>query len=291
MGVQELAIYGLAMGSGGCAALVAYPAVSRLWSGAAGRVEEYQRVKVTQATKALDDIFVEVKPWWLHMAYGLGPLGAGLIAFLLSNNLLLTVVCMGAGVLVPDFLVRASRAQRRAKFGAQLLDAVSILSSSIRAGLSLTQAFEELEREMPPPISQEIGLMLKAHRLGRPLEEALQKVGERMPSQDLNLLITSVLVARETGGDITVIFNRLMDTIRNRQKLHQKVTTLTLQGRLQAYIMSALPVLFLMFTRASSPQSLDVLLQEPMGQMALMLAGVLWVVGMVLLMKLSQVRL
>jgi len=166
-----------------------------------------------------------------------------------------------------------------------------MLSSSLRAGLSLTQAFEQLEAEMPPPLSQEFGLMMKAHRLGRTLEEALQGLNARIPCEEMNLITVAVLVARETGGDISNILDQLIDTIRERSKLSEKVKTLTTQGRLQAYIMSILPLAFFMFVRTFNRDHFSVMLEEPLGQMLLLLAVVLWAVGMILLFRLSKVEI
>lgn len=285
----ELVIYGLALGSAGTAALALSPLVTRLYDRTAGKVERYQQAKVEKATKALDEIFVDVKPRWLKMAYGLGPAAASVAAFLVTESVPLACVGAVAGLILPDVWVRQTRARRKRRFQAQIVDALFILSSSLRAGLSLTQAFEVLEAEMPPPASQEFGLVIKAHRLGRGFEEALQSLNERMPCGELNLITTAILVARETGGDITAIIGQLITTIREKKKLNDKVMTLTMQGRLQAYIMSFLPILFAVFVRTFNPHYFDVLLGDPTGSLLLMAAGGLWAVGMVLLLKLSKV--
>jgi tight adherence protein B len=290
MGAYELLIYGSVAGSAGCAALVAYPLLARLVTHSASRIEQYQQERVEEATKRLDDIFLDVKPTWMKVAYGIGPLASGLLAYVVFQDWIITGVGAVAGILLPDFWVRYTRASRRRKFQAQLVDALFILSSSLRAGLSLTQAFEQLESEMPPPASQEFGLMMKAHRLGRTLEEALQGLNERMPCDELHLITTALLVGRETGGDVTAIINQLITTIRERKKLSEKVKTLTLQGRLQAYIMSALPVIFAFFVRTFNPRYFDALLNETTGQIVIVVAVLLWLVGMALLMKVSKVN-
>lgn len=287
---SEWLLYGSVMSATGAAAAVCYPALADVWARGFGKVRGYQQGKVEQATKALDDIFLEVKPRWLKVAYGLGPLLAGAIAFVVSNNVALAGAGAVLGVVLPDLWVRQTRAIRRRRFEAQLLDALFILSSSLKAGLSLRQAFETLESEMPPPASQEFGLMIKAHRLGQSLEDALERLNVRMPSEDLNLVTTAILMARESGGDVTGIIGQLVTTIRERRKLADKVKTLTLQGRLQAYIMSALPVGFAFFVRTFNPRYFDVLLHDATGVMLIGLAVILWVLGMVLLLKFSRVE-
>ena len=287
--MQEVLFLSLAMGSAGGLGLMAFPVATRCWTGLAGRIEQFRQAKVDTTRKVLDDLFLEIEPRWLKVAYGVVPLGIGLAVFLLTTQIILALIGMVFGLLAPDLWVRASRAMRRRRFGAQLVDALFMLSSSLRAGLSLPQAFEQLESEMIPPASQEFGLMMKGHRLGLTLEEALHRLNERMPSDELRLVTTAVLVARETGGDVTTIIHQLITTIRERKKLEEKVKTLTMQGKLQAYIMSALPILFLVAMQAMNTQYFDLLLHEPSGQMILLGAFVLWLVGMLLLMRLSKV--
>jgi len=287
--MNDFYLYSMVMGSVGLVALAGFPALEALGERLTGAMQGYQQGKVAKATKALDDIFVEVKPTWLKVSYGLGPLIMGFGVFVLTQRMLFALLGAVLGVVLPDLWVRQTQAIRKRRFQAQLVDALFILSSSLKAGLSLTQAFEVLEQEMPPPASQEFGLVIKAHRLGRSFEEALQGLNERMACEELNLITTAILIARETGGDVTAILGQLIMTIRERKKLNDKVMTLTLQGRLQAYIMSVLPVLFAAFVRAFNPRYFDAFLGDPTGMALLAVAGALWAIGMVSLLKLSKV--
>ena len=290
MAVQEVVIYGVVMGTAGAAAVSVYPLMSHFSNRVADRFKQYQKVKVDKATKELDEIFVDVKPTWLKVAYGVGPVGASVLTYLVTQNRVFALIGAVVGLLLPDLWVRHAGAVRRQKFQGQLVDALFILSSSLRAGLSMTQAFEQLATEMSPPASQEYGLVVKAHRLGRSLEHALEGLNERMRSDELRLVTTAVLLARETGGDITTIISQLITTIRERKKLKDKVSTLTLQGRFQAYIMSALPVLFAFFVNSFNPGYFQLMLEEPVGQLALVAAVVLWIVGIILLAIMSRVE-
>ncbi len=286
---DETLLYGCTMAASAGAAVVVFPWVSRLWLETIGRLEHYHQGKIVKTTRALDDIFMDVKPRWLNVGYLVVPLVFASLALVVTKNPWLAGTGSLVGLLLPDIWIKSRRAIRRRKFEAQLVDALFILSSSLRAGLSLPQAFEQLEAEMTPPASQEFGLMIKAHRLGRTLEGSLQGLNDRMPCQDLNLITTAVLVARETGGDITNVITQLINTIRERKKLHDKVKTLTLQGRMQAYIMSLLPLAFAFFVRTFNPHYLDIMFNDPTGQALLILAVGLWVMGMILLGLWSKV--
>ena len=291
MANQDILIYGLTLGSAGCAALSVYPALSSVVTGAKDRMDQYQEVKAAKAAKTLDDLFMVVNPRALQIAYGVLPLGLGLAGFLLTNQLFIALGGVAVGALLPDLWVRITKSMRRNRFRRQLIDALLILSSSLRAGLSLMQAFEQLESEMPPPASQEFGLMLKAQRLGRPFPEALKALNYRVPCEELELFTTAVLVARETGGDLTKVIGHLVSTIRERHKLQDKVQTLTLQGRVQAYVISGLPLAFATFVRQFNPDFFKIFLTDPVGQTLIVAAVGLWLVGMFLLFKLSKVKM
>ena len=286
----EVIAYSSTAISAGSAGLAIYPWLSKLWLRFVGRATQYQQVRFQEASRVLDDIFLDVKPLWLRIAYGVGPVGCGLLVYIFTNNPILTVIGAIVGIVVPDVWVRQTRAYRRKKFSGQLVDSLLILSSSLKAGLSLTQAFETVEAEMPAPMSQEVGFMMKAYRLGLSFEEALQGLNRRMPSDELKLITLAILVGRETGGDVTRNIDQLVSTIRQRKKLNDQVKTLTLQGKLQAYIMSALPLVFAAAVRTIQPDYFEVLMRDPDGQMALAIAVLLWIVGMILLFKLSKVK-
>lgn len=291
MSTAELAVYGFTMGAVGTVAVMSYPFLARASNQTATAVERYHQVRVGRAARELDDLYLEVRPLWLKIAYGVGPIVTGLLLFFLSQNV--WIACGGAvaGIIIPDVYVRQARATRLRRFRGQLVDALMILSSSLRAGLSLTQAFEQLESEMTPPASQEFGLVMRAYRLGQPFEEALERLRKRNFCDEVNIITTALLVARETGGDATKIITQLVGTIREKKKLYDKVNTLTLQGKLQAYIMSGLPIAFVFFAKTFDATYFDVLVESDTGHTIIMAAVGLWLVGMVLLMKLSKIEI
>ena len=290
-GADDLVLYGLVMGSAGVAGSVAFPAVQQLWARWTELSDQYRDAKAVKATKALDEIFVDVQTHRLKMAYGLAPLLLGGTVFVLLKNLWLTLLCAAAGAILPDLWVRYVKARRTIKFHSQLVDSLFIVSSSLKAGLSLIQALEVVQEEMTPPISQEFGLVVRAHRLGRSFEEALQTLNDRIPSDEVNLITTALLVGRETGGDVTEIIGQLITTIREKKKLTDKSRTLTLQGRMQAFIMSVLPIGFATLIKIFNPHYFDPLLQTGVGRMLIMIAVILWVCGVLVLRKFCKVEI
>jgi len=289
--LQEGAIYLATMSAAISAALSGYSLIDRVVDWLAERMSRHAQAKAELTAKALDEMFMNVRPTWLKALYGVGPVAAGAGTFAVTHQPLPALLASAAGAIIPDLWVKEALKRRRKQFRAQLVDALFVLSSSLKAGLSLTQAFEQLESEMNPPASQEFGLMIKAHRLGLSLEESLNNLNKRMASEEMELITTAILVARETGGDLTTILSQLITTIRDRKKLHDKVSTMTLMGRVQGYIIGALPVAFALFVRMSNPQHFQVLFDYPEGRRMLAIAAVLWGVGLLLVRKLSKVRI
>ncbi len=194
------------------------------------------------------------------------------------------------GFFVPTVILKIRDKRRRAKFNGQILDGIMLLSSSLKGGLSLLQCFEVLSEEMQPPISQEFGLLVRENKMGVTIEESLKRLKKRMNMSDLDLVINSILVARETGGDLTKVFSRLCTTIRDNQKLKENIKTLTLQGRLQGIIMSILPFVFVWWTLQFNKHHFDIMFEHEIGRILLGVAVVLQIVGMFLIRKISIIK-
>jgi len=133
-------------------------------------------------------------------------------------------------------------ARRRAKFNAQIPEALATMSNALRAGFSISQAFDSVVEMGDKPLAEEFQILQQQLRIGMSFEDALESLSNRVGSDDLTLVTTAILISRKTGGNVTEIFDKISETIRGRQKIERKVRTLTSQGRLQGIIVSALPV-------------------------------------------------
>lgn len=255
------------------------------------RLNHIFKRKTQQAQQQLENIFIPVKQERLFSFYVVIPIVAGGVGYLFFHNLVIVFLVIIAGVFLPKFIIKNLQVRRKAKFQSQLVDTLMLMASSLKAGLSLLQAIEVLTEEMPAPISDEFGLILRENKMGVTLEESFRRLNERMDIRELSLVINAILVARETGGDLTKVFSRLANTIRDNRKLKDKIITLTLQGRLQGIIMSALPFLFVGWVVSFNRNHFDIMLQTEVGRMLLFVAVGLQVVGMILIKKFSTVRI
>ena len=253
--------------------------------------KKIQLKKVNRAEVKLNNMYISVQRERLLFFYTLTPLILGLAAFFILHNFIVTIIACLAGFALPNLVIKNLEARRRGRFQNQLVDTLMLISSSLKAGLSLLQAIEVVAEEARPPIADEFGLMLREHKVGMTLEESFDSLTRRMPLNELKLIVNAIMVAKETGGDLTKILGRLCTTIRDNRKLKDQVLTLTLQGKLQGLIMSALPFLFAGWVLSFNRQHFSIMLNSDTGRALLIAAIVLQAVGIILLRKFSKVNI
>jgi len=132
--------------------------------------------------------------------------------------------------------------KRMNSFNGQLGDTLNLWVNALRSGYSVLQAMESIATEMPVPISREFERVVQEVRLGLGLEEALMNMYHRVPSEDLDLVITAVNIQREVGGNLAEVLDTISFTIRERVRIKGEIKTLTAQGRISGWIISLLPV-------------------------------------------------
>jgi tight adherence protein B len=218
-------------------------------------------------------------------------LGAGLY-FLFPEGMQLFGVIFGVtiGLIFPGIYVQALTKKIKEKFNLQLVDALMIMSSSFRGGLSLVQALEAVVDEMPDPINKEFGIVLGENKMGVSLEEALNHLYNRMTSTSLQQMITAILLARETGGNLPLIFNRIVNNIRESRKIQQNLDTLTVQGKIQGVVMSILPVAFAFLLYSSNRKIFENMIASDLGRTLLIYATVSETIGAFLIWKISTFK-
>ena len=239
-------------------------------------------------TMLLEDIRV-VKMFYVAGPFILG--GAGAI-FTPAADFRLPVALFGAaiGFLIPKTMANYLIAKRRKQFGNQLVDALLIMSSSFRGGLSLVQAMEAIVDEMSSPIKNEFSIVLGENKIGVNMDEALNRLLKRMPSMSLQQVISAILLARETGGNLPLIFSRIVYTIREKKKLEESLAVLTIQGKLQAAVMSLLPVAFYLVVSGMNPNYFHVFFDTPLGRTLGIICIVMWCTGTFFIIKISSYK-
>lgn len=144
--------------------------------------------------------------------------------------------------MIPGILLQRNISRRQIAFAKQLTDILSLLAGGVRAGYSLLQASEVVVRELKPPASEEFGRMVREVGLGLRLPEALQNLSTRMQNADLELVVTSVEIQYQVGGNMAIMLAAVTETIRERIRLFGEVRVITTQQRYTSYLLTALPV-------------------------------------------------
>ncbi len=166
----------------------------------------------------------------------------GALAFVISSAHLVAALFATFGWFLPKIWVGRREAGRLKAFDNQLADTIALMSNSLRSGLSLVQSMEMISREAAPPISEEFQRVVREIGLGVGPQAALVHLVRRVNSEDLDLVVTAILVQFEIGGSLSRILDSIAGTIRERVKLHGEVRTMSAQGRMSGYILSGLPL-------------------------------------------------
>jgi len=264
------------------------PAGLRIILTAAGRILEKRGIiKPIEEKLVRADIPLRGEEYlFLWLLSGLLP---GLLGVLLNGRLASGVILSFIGLILPPLLVKRAEEKKIIKFNLQLVDALAILSNSLRASYSFHQSIELVSREMPAPLGKEFARTFREVNLGTPLEEALNNMGKRIASEDLQLIITAVLIQRQVGGNLAIILDNISETIRDRIRIQGEIKTLTAQGKISGLVIGCLPFIIVVILMLMNPKFLEPLFQSSMGIMLIIWGLVSEVIGIILIRKITAI--
>ena len=192
----------------------------------------------------------------------------------------------------PTLVVYGIRESRSRKISEQLPDALDMMARSLRAGHALTSAFKLVASEMPNPIAIEFGRAFEEQNLGMSFERAILQMTRRAPSNgDLKIFAVSVIIQKETGGNLVEILEKISETIRARYRFYGKLRSLTAEGRVSGIILGVLPLLTALALAVLNPKYLAGLVTNPIGRGFLLYSIVTWIVGVIWLRQMGKVEL
>jgi tight adherence protein B len=168
---------------------------------------------------------------------------------------------------IPIIYLNFKGSRRLKSFDGGLADAIDMMARALRAGHSMTASINVVAEQSLEPVRSEFSEVFKQQNFGLPIRDAMQQMLDRVPSQDLRVLVTGILVQKETGGNLAEILDRTSATIRERLKIQGEIKTHTAQGRLTGYILCGLPVVMLIIINFLNPGYSKVLMDTPTGRM------------------------
>ena len=245
----------------------------------------------------LEFLFIEIPQNKLTYILLASSVGAGAFIFLLLGflgawgvGIFLGVVVAFIGFKAPRIIIDHLVEKRIKAYSLQMVDALQLLSNGIRAGLSVPQAIGMIVDEMPPPISQEFNVILQQNRIGVTLEECFENLSKRVPTEDNDMFVSSVNILRETGGNLAETFDTIVDVIRERVRLQQKIDTFTAQGMFQGLVIGAMPYALGLIYYLQDPASMTPLFTSVIGFIMLTIAVLFDLAGIYVIMKIVKIK-
>ncbi|MDX1351392.1 MAG: type II secretion system F family protein [Thiomicrorhabdus sp.] len=189
------------------------------------------------------------------------------------------------GLSIPAIYVSIKRKERLAKFAMQLPDTLDYIARSLRAGNPLSAALKGVANEMPDPTGTEFGITFDEMNFGVELEDALHHLGKRSGSDEVKMFITAVLIQRTSGGNLADVLNRISGVMRSRASVVRDVAALSAEMRLSADLLIALPFVVAAGISIFNPNYLSVLVDNPIGQAAILIQLILMLIGYVIMRR------
>ena len=221
----------------------------------------------------------------------LGGLGFVFIGEMLAAKLLSLAIGLLVGIAAPFMYLNSQKGKRLARFQQQLPDMLNLVVNGLQAGYSTMQALESVSKEMPAPISDEFRRVVQEMQLGIPMEKALANLLRRIPSEDLDFIVTAINVQREVGGPLAEILDTIAFTIRERIKIKGEIRVMVSQVSMSGKILSLVPfVVFAILWFINQKYMSEFFLNPVCGGAALGTGMVLIVLGYLAMMKIADIE-
>ena len=214
----------------------------------------------------------------------------GFVGMILLKTPIAFLVVGGRGAAMPFIFLNMKRTRRIHKFEEDFPEALDLIARALKAGHAFVTGLKMVADEMNEPVGPEFRKTFDEQNFGLPMKDALENLTARVPSLDVRFFATAVLIQRETGGNLSEILENLAHVVRERFKILRQVRVHTAHGRLTGYVLLALPVLLSMALMFINPDHMNLLFRERMGQILLMVAIVMQVIGYVWIRQVVKIE-
>ena len=217
-------------------------------------------------------------------------IAAGLVTWQLSRSPELTLLLSVLGAAFPFWKISKDRRARFAKFEEQLPDAIDVMQRALKAGHPFNGTLKLVAEDMDQPIAREFELTFADINYGNDVRRAMLGLLERVPSVTVMALVTSVLVQKETGGNLAEILAQISKVIRSRFQLQRRVRTLSAEGRMSAWVLAMVPLLLFGVMMFTNPEYLPVMFEDPTGQQMLAFACIWGAIGVYFIRRIIRIE-
>ena len=237
---------------------------------------------------------LKIKPGEYIALYFISIAGTAFIAWLIGGQDAFSPIIGGViGYFLPRLYIRRQQSQRLIKFNDQLSDMLNLMVNGLRAGFSTMQAMEAVSKELPSPISDEFRRVVQEMQIGIPMEKALANLLRRIPSDDLDFIITAIAVQREVGGNLAEILDIISYTIRERVRIKGEIRVMTASVMISGKILAIMPVilvLILWFINRDYIMEFFNPERGICGYIALSAAGILIIIGYYVMTRIADIE-
>ena len=213
------------------------------------------------------------------------------LAFFVTRNAVGGLILGVIAALLPAAVLSFMAGSRKKKFSGQLPDTLQLLSGTLRAGYSLMQGVEAVSQEVEDPMGTELRRVVTEARLGRPLEESLDSMAERMDSPDFSWAVMAIRIQREVGGNLSELLLTVAETMTARERLRREVNALTAEGRVSAYVLAGLPIGLGLVMYTINPDYTGTLFNDGLGIVLLVLAALGMGIGFFWMKKIIDIEI
>ncbi len=222
------------------------------------------------------------------------PIGLFGILGLLTMDIFLFLLFLIVGAIIgfklPKMVLNTMKLARGKKIDAQLMDAIILMSNSLKSGLDIIQGFEMVSKDLLPPISDEFALVIKNYQLGMPFEKALGVMEDRVSSKMLSYMIRAIVLQRQIGGNLTKVFERIVIDIREESKLDEKTKALTAQQRIQSIVVAIMPWVMVSVMFVFQPDVMIRFYSTPIGVFTAIFCIIWMGIGIKVVSSLGKIR-
>lgn len=228
---------------------------------------------------------LKLKPAEFLVIWAITPVAFVVIAFIMGfifpafRNPIALVVFFLLGAFAPRWYLRRRQAKRLDNFNKQLPDTITLLANSLRAGSSFLQGMELVTRESGPPLATEFERVIREMSLGMSLNGALTNLVRRVASEDLELMVTAIIIQTQVGGNLATVLDAIAFTIRERVRITGEIQTLTAMQRYSGYVLMLLPIALGGILFLISPTYMGRMLDKPPEMLGLPLGAFFFAVG------------
>ena len=255
------------------------------------KTKNLKKKKRLTMTQTLDQAGLTIKPKHYYITSVVVALVFGLVGVISGQQLWISGLLVAIGGLgFPRWVVNFLRTRRQKKFVDEFSNAIDVIVRGVKSGLPVNECLKIIAREAPRPVCDEFHMLTEGIRVGLSMEQALERMQDRMPLQEVNFFSIVLLIQQKTGGNLAEALGNLATVLRSRKLMEGKIKALSAEAKASAYIIGSLPFLVMGAVKVASPDYLEPLFTTPVGNFILIGAGIWMMTGIFVMKKMTQIK-